>query len=291
MTLPNRTERIDRRSFLRIGALVAGGVLVTGTGSATSAATTTAFHEGESIAVGDGTVTAYATTTPKATVESLGVHVDGAAMDAFDDEEVKAPLAFPAQTAAGNALDHHQFRFVRFEYLPEGHIPKGVYDVPHFDFHFFMLDESIVETIERGPARYSIPEAQMPEDHIRPPLVDTDDDGEPDAPLVESKRGEPITDPGFTEYQEDGEFTHTHLYGGYDPDGDGEGRLILFEPMLTTDFVDQLDTLLDVNMQIPTAYFTGDEYPTSYVIQPVSDGGIYVCLTDFEGFPSPGTVQ
>lgn len=279
-------KQVDRRTVLRTGAAVLSGSLVTGTASATPASPTGGIQTGESIEVGNGTVTAYATTTAAGTAISLGVHIDGAAMAAFGDEEVDVNLDFPTTTAAGDAVDHHQFRFVRFEYLPDGHIPEGVYDVPHFDFHFFMLDEQTVEAIEPHPAQYTIPKPQMPEAHIRPPLVDTDDDGEPDAPLVEKRRGEPITDPRFSEYQEDGEFTHTHLYGGYDPDGDGTGRLILFEPMITTDFVDQLDTLLEVELQTPSAYFTADEYPTAYVVQPVGDG-LDVHLDSFKRFPGP----
>lgn len=278
---------MDRRSFLKSAALVVGGSLVTGTVGATPTSTTIAFRAGESIEVGNGAVTAYVTTRKEDTVASLGVHIDGAAMDAFADREVEANLDFPAETATGDPIDHHQFRFVRFEYLPNGHVPEGIYDVPHFDFHFFMLDEQTVEAIEPHPAQYTIPKAQMPKNHIRPPLADTDGDGEPDTPLVEKRRGEPITDPSFSEYQEGGEFTHTHLYGGYDPDGDGTGRLTLLEPMITTDFVDQLDTLLEVELQTPSAYFTADEYPMSYVMQPVSDGGLYVSLNDFTEFPGP----
>lgn len=286
MTQPlNRTERIDRRSFLKTGALVASSGLVTGTASVTPTSGTAEFRTGESIEVGDGAVTAYATTTGDDAVASLGVHIDGAAMDAFGDDEMGAPLNFPEKTAAGNAINHHQFSFVQFEYLPEGHFPKGVYDVPHFDFEFHMLDEATVEEIEQRPAQYSIPKTQMPKGHIRAPLADTDGDGEPDTPLVEAKRGEPIADPASSEYQEDSEFTHTHLYGGYDPDGDGTGRIILFETMITTAFAAQLDTVVDVELKTPAEYFTADEYPTSYVVQPVEEGGLYVSLTDFETFP------
>lgn len=284
-SLPNQAGRIDRRTLLQTGALVTSGVLAIGTTSATSAVETRRFHEGDSVEIGEGMVTAYATTTSAGSVSSLGVHVDGAALDALGDEEIAAPLAFPSKTATGDAIDHHQFTYLQFDYHPEGHWPEGVYDVPHFDVQCFMVDQSTVEGIEEQPATYSIPEAQLPADHVRPLLVDTDDDGEPDAPIVEAGRGEPIADPRSAEHRANGEFTHTHIYGAYDPDGDGAGRITLFEPMITVDFAAQLDTVANVELKTPTAFFAADEYPTSYVIQPEGNGGIYVYLDDFKSFP------
>lgn len=284
---PNSTRRIGRRTFLKTGAAVAGGVLGTGRVGATTASRPPGFLAGESTDVGDGEVTAYATAASEGTVSSLGVHVDGTAMDALGGDEVAADLALPAETSAGTALDTHQFTFLRVEYLPEGHFPEGVYDVAHFDFHFFMLDVATVNDIEEGPADYSIPDAQLPAGHVRPPLVDTDGDGEPDAPLVEAGRGEPIVAPDSPEFREGDTFTHAHIYGAYDPDGDGVGQLILFEPMVTPEFLDGRDTVLDVELETPERYFAADRYPTRYVVQPAAHGGAYVFLDDFEAFPGP----
>lgn len=283
----NRTRGIGRRAFLKTGAIVAGAGLVAGTTGATAASETQRFHEGGSIEVGDGTVAAYAITTSEGSVSSLGVHLDGAALTGLSDDEVTATLALPSETADGDAIDRHQFTFLQFDYHPEGHRPAGVYDVAHLDVQCFMLDQSTIEGIAERPATYEIPESQMPEDHVRPPLADTDDDGKPDASVVEAGRGEPLGDPNSSEHREDGEFTHTHIYGAYDPDGDGVGRITLFEPMITLDFATRLDTVTDVGLKTPKAFFAPDEYPTSYVMQPVGDGGVYVSLTDFETFPGP----
>lgn len=285
----NRGKRIDRRTVLKAGAIAASGGLVTRTASASRDITIprNSFETGDSIAVGDGAVTAYVTTNPVTGVTSLGAHVDNAALDALGNEEVTATLSFPTETAAGEAIDLHQFTFLQFDYLPEGHWPEGVYDTPHLDIQCFMLDQQTIEEIAQQPATYAIPKTQMPTDHVRPKVVDTDDSGSSDAPIVEAGRGEPIADPGSSEHHDGGKFTHTHIYGAYDPDGDGVGRLTLFEPMVTVDFADRLDTMVDVELKTPAAYATADEYPTSYVLQPESDGGLYVSLTDFESFPGP----
>lgn len=230
-------------------------------------------------------MTAYAVNATENVVSSLGVHVSEAAMAAFDDE-MAVDLRLPAKTAAGHPLDLGQFTFVRFKYT-HGHWPEGTYDVPHFDVHFFMLDRPAVAEIESRPADYAIPDAQLPGGHVRPLAVDTDDDGEPDAPLVESKRGEPVANPNVSEFRTDGEFTHTHIYGASDPDRDGVGRLTLYEPMMTFDFADGLDTMIRTELATPAEFFTADRYPTSYVVQPTGDGGVYLYLDDFEPFPGP----
>lgn len=284
---PNQRGGIDRRAILKTGAIIASGGLLAETATA-SASESQHVHVGDSTEIEDGTAMAYATTTSGGDLSSLGVYFDAAALSSVDDEEVAVPLAFPSETASGDTLDLHQFTFLQLDYLPEGHRPEGVYDVPHLDAQFFMLAQSTVEGIEAEPATYSIPEAQIPTDHIRVPTVDTTDDGTPDTPLVEEGRGEPIADPSASEHQEDGEFTHTYLYGASDPDGDGVGRVTLVEPMVTIDFATQLDTGMDAPMKTPAEYFTADEYPTSYTVEPGDDGGLSISLTDFEPFPGPG---
>ncbi|UPV73740.1 hypothetical protein M0R89_14480 [Halorussus limi] len=283
----NRVERIGRRTFLKTGTAVAVGSVVTGNAGADEGSSVSNFHPGDSVAVGDGTVTAYATTGSTNAVTTVGVHIDGAALNAFDDEEVATPLALPSETVAGEDIDRHQFSFAKFEYLPTGHWPEGVYDVPHLDVEFHMLDRPTVEGIESGPANYAIPEPQLPEGHVRPPAVDTDDDGEPDAPLVEAERGEPIGNPNAPEFEEGGQFTHTHVYGAYDPDGDGVGRLTLFEPMIAVEFAAGVDAVVTAELRTPAEFFTADEYPTAYALQPTGDGGVYLYLDDFEAFSGP----
>ncbi|QRV17742.1 hypothetical protein JMJ58_22460 (plasmid) [Haloterrigena salifodinae] len=279
----NQRGRIDRRTLLKTAMVVASSSLTTGIGSV-SASESQRVHAGDSTEIGDGAVTAYATTASDGTLSSLGVHFDDAAINALGEKEVAVPLAFPSETASGDALDLHQFTFAKVNYLPDGHWPEGVYDVPHVDTQFFMRDQSTVTGIKERPAAYSIPAARMPTDHIRPPAIDTTDDGEPDTPLVEAGRGEPIADPNAAEHQEDGEFTHTHIYGAAEPDGDGIGEIILFEPMVALDYVKQLNTDVDARLKTPNEYFTADEYPTSYVVQPDDDDGVSIQLTDFESF-------
>lgn len=283
---PFRTT--TRRTVLKTGALLAGGAVITGTaGGHPKPQRTHDFHEGESVDVGDGEATAYATTNPAGRLSSLGVHVDGTALDTADTDEksphegVDAHLDFTT-----DAVDTHQFTFMGFHFNPQGHAPPGIYDVPHFDFHFYMMDEEDVEDIEGGPATYSIPDAQIPEDYIRLPVLDTDDDDEADTPLVEEEMGEHLVDPTSPEFQGE-DFTHTNIYGAYDPDDDGVGRLTFVEPMVTVRFLEGLDEEMEVALKTPDEYFTADDYPTTYVMKPDHSDGVYVSIDGFEEFPGP----
>lgn len=279
---------IGRRPFLKtVGLGVAGTALMAGSVAAHPKPTKThELHWGDSVSVGDGEVSAYATTNPAGKLSSLGVNIDADALAVFDTDEtpphekVEAHLAFPSD------VDTHQFTFVGFHFNPQGHPPAGIYTVPHFDFHFYMMEEDDVEAIPFGPATYSIPTAQMPEDYSRVPVVDLTGDGVPD-PIVEDEMGEHLVDLSSPEFQPDGEFTHTMIYGAYDPDGDGVGRLTFVEPMITNAFLDDLTEKLEVEMKVPDEYFTADDYPTQYVVEPSSHGGVYISVDGFEEFPGP----
>jgi len=146
---------------------------------------------------------AYAIMNRAGKLSSLGVQVDDTALDTVDTDEtaphegVDAHLEF---TSDDVDVDTHQFTFMGFHFNPQGHPPPGIYDVPHFDFHFYMMEESDVEEIETGPATYSILDARIPEDCVRLPVLDTDNDGEPDTPLVEEEMGENLVDPTSPEF-------------------------------------------------------------------------------------------
>lgn len=225
-----------------------------------------------------GGLRTYATMDPDGELSSLGVYMDADALAVFDQDPLDTHLHFPEVTT-------HQFTFLGFHYARQGHPPEGIYNVPHFDFHFYMLPEETVQEIVTQPATYSIPDAQIPTNYQRVPTVDTDDDGEPDTPIVEREMGEHLVDLGSPEFQEGGTFAHTMIYGAYDEDGDGTGHISFLEPMITLDFLRNLDSEVVVDMKTPDVYHVADEYPTRYVIEKGLHGGVYISLECFESFP------
>lgn len=310
-------ERVGRRSFLRAGAVLASGVVATGTVGADQHAPDPSeppktgqhdVHWGESN--DDGGVWTYATTDESGELSSLGVHIDSAALDAFGESPVDTHLHFPEETEAGDELDTHQFTFLGLDYTPEGHPPPEVYTVPHLDVHFYMVDEEEVHDISGGPladapfpfiglADYEIPDAQFPEGY----QFDVQR-------FIVERMGEHLLDPSSPEFHDE-EFTHTHVYGAHDPsidfehpdrfetvelqgecvdlpvyEGDGEGQIHFYEPMVTTDFLrNELDDEVVVDVATPDEFVEEDDYPTAYVLKPDGDGGAYVAVDDFEAFP------
>lgn len=312
MHIDRWTRRIDRRTVLKSGAMVAGAVPFRRTWMTSRHPDSQTRHDGESLAVGAGEVTTYATTNPSGRLSSLGVHVDGEAMAAFGDEEVRGHLHFPTETTEDSEIDLHQFTFMGFHYNPAGHPPPGIYTVPHFDFHFYMLPDEEVERISGGPlgdaplpflglADYEVPDEQFPPGYVH----------EQHRFIVE-EMGEHLLDGTAPEFQ--GEpFTHTYVYGAHDPAiclgrpdrfetvelqgeevdlpvyvGDGEGQVHFVEPMITTDFVrDELTEEVTVEVATPDVFAVADDYPTEYVMRPDGDGGVFVSVDGFEAFPGP----
>lgn len=258
--------------------MVAGGTLATGTAAAHPKPDDHDLIWGDELDYLAGDLRTYATMAPTGELSSLGVYMDADALAVFNEDPLEAHLKFPQ-------IDTHQFTFVGFHYARTGHPPEGIYDVPHFDMHFYTIPEETVEGIVTQPATYSIPDAQLPTDYQRVPAVDTDEDGEPDTPIVEKEMGEHIVDLTSPEFQPGGRFTRSMIYGAYDPDGDGIGQITFMEPMITANFLRNLDGEVETEMKTPEQFPTADEYPTRYVIEKGIHGGVYISMECFEPFP------
>lgn len=303
---------MSRRSALKVIG-VSGGI-VFGSGTAVAHGNgdgpKPSRHDvvwGDELEVGsDGSVRTYATTNPAGNLSSLGVHMDCEAFTTYDtgeaaECELEAHLGFPTED-----VDTHQFTFMGFHFNPEGHPPPGVYTVPHFDFHFYTMAHADVEAIPLGVAAYTLPDEQHPDDYVL---------AEPR--VIEPHMGEHLLDSTSPEVEQGDQdrFTHTYIYGLYDPgivpgesvdtvelplgpggevidvdvyEGDGEGELTFVEPMITTDFIrDDLHGETPVGVSTPDVFPVADDYPTKYVMEPDGDGGLFVSIDEFEEFPGP----
>lgn len=272
-----------RRNVLRLlGTGLGGSALVAGTASASHSDWfppldgRTAW--GESLVVGDtGIVQPFVRAAANGNPQLVGVYLTGWTLDQLptDVDHMGRFLSLPD----GSVFDH-----VGFDWNTHGHEPPGIYTVPHFDFHFHMLPESTVTSITPGPATWSIPDSQIPEGYIRAPAIDTDGDGEPDAPAVAPAMGEHLVDPTGPEFQGQ-RFTHTHIYGAYDPDGDGTAQLHFMEPMITVDFLRRRNEEVRTDIGMPSSFESAGRYPTEYVIRyrPDQDAHV-VTMESFESF-------
>lgn len=235
---------------------------------------------GDSIVMGrTGIIQPFLRVTRGGDTQYIGVYVTGWTLDQLPTEghHIAHFLSLP---------DGSPFTHVGLDWNPHGHEPPGIYTEPHFDFHFHMLEEETVKSIEGGPAMYSLPSDQMPAGYIRPPAIDTDGDGEPDTPAIVPQMGDHLVNPQSPEFQ--GEtFTHTHIFGAFDPDGDGTGQLTFMEPMITRAFFKEHHEEVRTEISMPDAFPEAGRYPTEYVIRyRPNQNGYVVTMESFERFPA-----
>lgn len=239
---------------------------------------------GDAVEVGDGEMKAFATVMPQGDPIHLGVWMDAEVFDALPTTGGPVPyhLQFPDVTGTN-------FTYAGVDWNPAGHPPGGVYDVPHFDVHFYLLAEEDVEDIAGGVATYDLPDDQFPENNVFASAL-----GAPRE--IVPAMGEHLVDLSAPEFNGE-DFTHTLIWGAYDPAlldgaGDGVGELAFVEPMVTQEFF-ETEPDVTTEMNLPDAFPEAGQYPTTYTVQYLSGPDAYVVyLGDFESFDaSDGVVS
>jgi hypothetical protein len=230
-------------------------------------------HLEQSASLGNGTVRTYVrvdkvkdpATNLKKPLE-LGVEVSEAAMKSLPGEDTSLVLDFPRQAR------HMPFQLMMLDWNPHGHEPAGIYDKPHFDFHFYIQDLEDIMQILPGPcfgiacdvydkARKPVPEQYLPQGYI-------------DVGSVVPYMGNHLIDPTSPEFNGQ-PFTRTWLYGVYD------GEITFYEPMITREsLVSQPNQC--VTLKLPQQYAQSGYYPTRSCTQFDRKERVYrVSLQDF----------
>ena len=128
-----------------------------------------------------------------------------------------------------------QFQFVEMNWNPGGHEPPGVYDTPHFDFHFYTVPKSVRESIVPNDSGYAAKANDIPTGDLVPPFtLPLGPPGVPPAGIAVPKMGVHWVDVRSPELQAilgnpEGQqpFTSTFIIGSWD------GRFHFWEPMIT----------------------------------------------------------
>lgn len=177
-------------------------------------------------------------------------------------------LALPAQNPT-------PYRFVQFDWNPQGHEPAGVYDLPHFDFHFYTVDTTVRNSIVPSDPAFATKAASYPAPEYRAPFyIDAATPaGIPAAAATVPLMGLHWLDVRSPELQKmTGNpagwqpFTKTFLYGSYD------GKFIFDEPMITRAYIlakrDSANAVRDEIIPVSTAqrYEPAGFYPSAYRI-------------------------
>jgi hypothetical protein len=161
-------------------------------------------------------------------------------------EGTEVSLALPAQ-AAKTAFKH-----IGLNWNPRGHEPEKIYDIAHFDFHFYMITEE-----ERGRITAKGDDLLRTK---REPAAEFIPEGYIHAPNSEFARmGSHWVNPLSRELQGQA-FTTTFIYGSYD------GSLIFAEPMITKSFLETKTNVTEA-IKLPAKYARNAYYPTRYSVR------------------------
>lgn len=293
MTRKNASEsegwrRLDRRTALKAAG---AGLFAAGLGGGAAAQDrfppSDRTQWGRPVRMGEGVMAMFYTRRRSVEPRYLGIWFTEDALDGLPEEAGRDhdTVTLPLPATAANDTN---VRWVTVGWNPEGHVPAGVYDVPHFDVHFYFAEQAEVER------------------EIPPGECDTDGDGTADLRVsceVQERGTEPIPDaqraPGYVSTGETvpymgnhwvdqnapefrGEpFTHTWIYGSFD------GQLNFFEPMITREYLENLRGREVTDVETPEAFPEAGYYPTQYVIRRFRGQDAYaIVLRRFRRFDS-----
>jgi len=167
------------------------------------------------------------------------------------------------------------FKWVLLNWNPNGHIPHGVYDTPHFDLHFYIEPIEKVFAIQRGSCGPEFvrcdqfERAKMPvaKNYMHPDFKDVD--------AVAPAMGNHLIDTTSHEFHGHA-FDHTFIYGAY------EGRVTFYETMLTHKFLASQPAKCVPIKAVPAVASTG-YYPTKTCYRYAKEKDEYtVSLEGFE---------
>lgn len=157
------------------------------------------------------------------------------------------------------------FKHVYLNWEPVGHEPPGIYDVPHFDFHFYTTTIAERQSIIVDPeiCERMLLEELVPTEYTK-------------IPGCVPQMGAHWIDDNATEFH-GAPFASTFIYGSYD------GEVIFLEPMITKAFLETKPSFSAAIRQ-PRLYLKrGLFYPTTYSVTYDSKNREYqVSLNDFE---------
>ena len=225
--------------------------------------------------LGKGTVSSYAEFTASGTPRALGIVFSASALDGlptggsdghhcFDRNkdgtidtateclhQYELVLPLPDVVARSGDIP---FKWVLLNWNPAGHIPPGVYDVPHFDVHLFMEPIANVFAIASGPCgpefihcdHFEVARRPLPANYMHPDFKDV----EAAVPAMGNHLVD-LTGPEFNKQP----FTRTWIFGVYN------GKVTFYEEMVTRSFLQSKpDTCFPI--KIPPAVGRSGFYPT-----------------------------
>ncbi len=209
---------------------------------------------GPSVTMGNGSAKSWISLDAQGNPTGIGFNMSKGSLD-------NLPAAMPGTdymlALPDEATTKTPYQHIMINWNPMGHEPDGIYNVPHFDFHFYI--QPMAETMAIPPY---MPATAAKFDNL--PVA-----GSIHSDFAKGPGGVPgmgahwsdLTSPEF----KGAPFTETFVFGSYD------GKVTFWEQMITLAWLKGNPTL-DKAIKQPTRFDKASYYPTRYKVTTNADG-------------------
>lgn len=212
-----------------------------------------ATYEGKPVALGKGSARTVVRTDASGKPTSIGVVLSEAALEGLPTAPPGTQPNFPYELPMPERGPRTVVDHVVVNWEVAGHPPPKVYDVPHFDFHFYLVGRAEREKVhfqhgdESGQPGQQPPAELLPAGYIVPPGT------------AVPQMGVHAVHPGAPEFNGQ-PFTATFIYGYHDK------RQTFLEPMVTLAYL-KSKPAFSAPVPRPASYLKAGVYPSSYRVR------------------------
>jgi hypothetical protein len=189
--------------------------------------------------VGNGKARSFISKNADGSVKEVGFNFTEDALSGLPEQNTAFVLPMPADNKT-------QITHISFDYAFHGHGPEHIYDVPHFDVHYYMISEQEKNSITLTDPKIDIlpPASSIPKNYIPGPN--------------EAKMGKHWVDSTSHEFHGK-DFTTTFVYGSYN------GKFTFLEPMISVNYLKTKPNVMLGVTSLASVQQTG-LYPQQYAI-------------------------
>lgn len=166
------------------------------------------------------------------------------------------------------------FKWVLFNWNPMGHIPPKIYDVPHFDVHFYIEPIANVFAIQDGPCgpeyvrcdQFERAKKPLPPNYMHPDFTDVE--------AVAPAMGNHLIDLTGPEFN-GGKWERNWIFGIYD------GKVTFYEEMVTLEYLRSKPNTCNAIKSPPAVGLSGFYPSESCVRYDAATGELLVSMETF----------